>query len=169
MESVVWRQTKTKRSIRTVNSAGLAGTERTSSSNACRRSERISHRREAESRKHIDDWCNRPSVEDRSTCACHVLEIGVVNNTRNELMTPVKRRQTVITRRIERIKERRETRGERCRTLRAAVVLRPRQGIAALELHPVCQTSIRLQHECMVFRRDAVANLEDVAKTRIRS
>jgi hypothetical protein len=80
-------------------------------------------------------------------------------------MATVERRQTIVTCCIERIEQSREARSKRRRTLRATVVLRSRQRVAALELQTVGQTSIRLQHQRVILRRDAVANLEDIAET----
>src|ERR1041384_3429255 len=117
MESVVWRQSKSQRSVGTVDTSDLCGTKRAARCHTCWRSEIVRHRSVAEARKHVDDWCNRPVVQDRFTSITDTGEVGVVNNAGDEFMPPVERRQTVFTCKIERIERRREARREGRRTL----------------------------------------------------
>src|SRR5690349_22517519 len=84
-------------------------------------------------------------------------------------MPAIKGRQTIVCRGIEWIEKRGEARRKSRRTLRSAVVLRPRQRIAALELQAMRQTPISLQHQRVVLGRDAVADLENIAESGIWS
>src|SRR5688572_28567749 len=100
MERVVWRQSKAQRSIRTVDTAGLAGTKSAGSRCAGRRTEVVGHGSVTEARIHIDDRCNRPVVQDCLAGVAETLEVCVVNNAGYELVPAIERRQTAISRRI---------------------------------------------------------------------
>ena len=63
------------------------------------------------------------------------LEVRIVNNTRDKLVTTVKRRVTLLSSLIEWIEGERESRGKRLRTL--SRVGRPREGVVRLELETV--------------------------------
>src|SRR6185295_18395165 len=116
-------------------------TEGVGSSNSRGRSEGVRDSRVAEARIHVDDRCDRPAVQDCLAGVAETREVGVVDNARYELMTAVKRRQTAVSLRIERIEQSREARSKRRRTLRTAVVLRSRKRVAGLELQAVRQTT----------------------------
>src|SRR5262245_8593135 len=119
MERVVRSQSKPQRSIRTDDATGLSSAKSIRSGNTGRRRQVIGHRREADSGKHVDDWCNRPVIQDRLGRITHACEIGVVNNTSDELVTAVKRRETIFIACIEWIEEGREAWSEGRRTLRS--------------------------------------------------
>src|SRR5262249_19619070 len=49
------------------------------------------------------------------------------------------------------------------------VILRARERVVCLELQIIRQTTIRLKHERMVFRKNVATNFSDLREVRVRS
>ena len=104
MEKVVRQVGKTQRTIRAVNTAVLAEAEDTAGA------ETVSGGRVARPGEHTYDRGNSPAIEDRSGSLIifEASEVRVVNNARDELVSPVKGRQSSLALLVEWIERSRE-------------------------------------------------------------
>src|SRR5437762_12469711 len=91
--------------------------------------------------------------------------MSVVNQTRRELMAPVKVRQSSFTLLVKRIEGHRESRHVGLRELTCVECSRER--VPSLELKAIRKTAIGLENQRVVLRGDVTANFLDQSEPRV--